>query len=72
MELKLTVGFNTAKVKSIKCSSVYLELHGTIMCCQTLIHQLFKKAISVYTAKYNDPIFPAKGYYVLQFLFVNI
>ena len=40
MELKLAVGYSTAKV-------------GLKNCCQILIHQLLKKSIGVCTSKYN-------------------
>ena len=42
---------STSKVKSVKYISTYLELHWIIVYLQTLI---FSKAISLYTAQYNN------------------
>ena len=39
----LAVGFITAKGKSIKYISMYLELHQIILYCQILICQLLKR-----------------------------
>ena len=46
--------------------SIYLELYQTITHHQILISELFQKAISVYTAKYNDqPNFLPINFYFL-------
>ena len=45
MELKLVVGFSTAKVKSIKYIlflRMYLELHQTTTYCEMLICQILQ------------------------------